>query len=313
MSANHSPLIDILILNWNGYQLTKDCISSLKKISYSNYRIVLVDNGSIDGSVEKLTSEFDDLVIIENETNLGYAGGNNIGIDWIIKDQKSEFTLVLNNDTTVSKDFMEPLIECFEEPSCGIVTPVIFFMEPRDEKIIWALGGKCNFWIGKFGSFMRKTPYEVVKNDIPNIQMDYISGCCFLVRNSIFNKTELFKSSFFAYYEDTDFSYRLKKLGYKLHIATNSFIRHVAGGSSQQKTGGKSALGWYLYLRNQLWFFKRHGQFYHYPTYTLVKSLEVIYLIVSHLLNIKKLKGITFGMIHGLFSNENSFNRSIPV
>ena len=127
------PNVVIIILNWNGFQDTKECLDSLFKINYGNYRIYLVDNGSTDGSLEKLNSEFGknkNLVILPTGKNLGFAGGNNFALRKALEDkeQKYDYFLLLNNDTIVETDFLSELVLAAEaDEKIGIVAPVIYF------------------------------------------------------------------------------------------------------------------------------------------------------------------------------------------
>src|SRR3972149_8894642 len=113
----------IIVLNWNGYRDTVDCLRSIEKCSYTAYEVVVVDNGSTDGSVERLKKDFKDVVYIENKENLGYTGGNNVGIKYAM-DRRGEFIWLLNNDTLIESDSLDILIRAAKDnPYAGVLSP----------------------------------------------------------------------------------------------------------------------------------------------------------------------------------------------
>ncbi|MEY3643864.1 MAG: hypothetical protein RLZZ207_558, partial [Bacteroidota bacterium] len=122
---NSPPKVAIIIVNWNGYALTKACLESLKELQYSNFKLILVDNGSVDGSGEKLKSEFPEIELLTSPDNIGFTGGNNLGIQWAL-DHSFDQVLLLNNDTLVEPDFLDPLVSFLEQnPDYGAVQPKI--------------------------------------------------------------------------------------------------------------------------------------------------------------------------------------------
>ncbi|GAI89148.1 unnamed protein product, partial [marine sediment metagenome] len=104
-----NPLVYIIILNWNGKDLTMDCLKSLAKVQYDNYKILVVDNGSNDNSVDVIKKEYPNVEILQLDKNIGYAAGNNAGFEFI-KIKNPDYIIFLNNDTIVDKKFIEPLI-----------------------------------------------------------------------------------------------------------------------------------------------------------------------------------------------------------
>ena len=308
-------LVDILILNWNGFELTRNCIKSIKKHCCGNYRIIVVDNDSKDGSSQKLKNVFEDVVILQSDTNLGYAGGNNFGLSRILEERKSKYTLVLNNDTEAEDDFLTKLVQIFEEDQqCGLVTPIIFYLIPKDKKIVWGIGGKVNFWIGKFRSRYQGVDYLSIHKDLIDNDIDYVTGCCFLIKNDLAKDLNLFKENYFAYYEDTDLSFRVKEKGFKLRVSKDSFIRHVAGASTKNEKKGLNPLVWYLNIRNQIWFFKRHAKPYHYITYPIILIFKLAFFVLVFMLkrNFKKINFAIRGFFDGVFYDDSSFKKCIP-
>ena len=103
------PKVAVIILNWNGKEDTLECLASVKKLDYSNYEIVLVDNGSVDDSVDAISKQYPDMTLLQTGENLGYAGGNNVGIRWALE-QGADYILLLNNDTIVAADLLSAFI-----------------------------------------------------------------------------------------------------------------------------------------------------------------------------------------------------------
>ncbi|MBK7630774.1 MAG: glycosyltransferase family 2 protein [Ignavibacteriales bacterium] len=142
INADFHSLVFIIIINWNGYNDTNECINSILKISYPNYEILLVDNGSDKNEYEKVISLKSKATLIRSEKNLGFSGGNNLGIKYAL-DCGADYLLLLNNDTIVEPNFLNPLLKVFEEEiNVGIVAPQInYFNEPKK---IWSAGGKIS-------------------------------------------------------------------------------------------------------------------------------------------------------------------------
>ncbi len=136
--------MSIIVLNWNSYDVTRDCLLSLRRLEYSQHEVVLVDNGSVDSSPEKLAQEFPEVRMIRNPTNLGFAGGNNVGIRHALS-RGTDYLLLLNNDTVVAPNLLSELVRVSESsPQIGMVNPKIYYAEPADR--IWYAGGRYEPW-----------------------------------------------------------------------------------------------------------------------------------------------------------------------
>lgn len=303
------PSLFIIILNWNQWQLTTDCLQSLQQVNHPNLHLVVIDNGSSDDSVARLKACVGHrTTLLCNTENLGFAGGNNVGIQYALS-QKAASIMLLNNDTLVAKDFLEPLVNCFyQDPQIGIVTPKIYFMEPSSN--IWAAGGFINSWSGKAGSLGRGQQ-DKGQFDKPGT-VDYATGCCLLARAEVFNSAGLLDENFFAYFEDADWCIRVKKLGWLVWYEPRSIIWHWAGASSKSKSsnrdGNTSPFVYYLGIRNNLWFLRRHFSGIRLLTaITLLMFRHVIYYSAAFiaLRRWAKLKMLWRGVIDG-------FRNTIP-
>lgn len=260
------PDLAIILVNWNGYALTKDCIDSLAKTSYQNYTIIVVDNGSEDGSAAKLKRDYQNIVLLELPENKGFTGGNNHAMEWAIK-EGFKYSLLLNNDTFVESDFLEPLLQTMNEhPLVGAVQPLICFNYDRNK--IWNAGSFRNpIWGYCYTQGYLQNRSEKFAQER---KVDWISGCAFLVRNEALQQVGLFQENLFTYYEDVDLSYRLRNSGYELRFIPSSVIYHIAGMSGKSVSKGKEgflhAQTHFYNVRNRIWFLKKYSNFLQLPT-----------------------------------------------
>lgn len=280
-----NPLVYIIILNWNGKDLTMDCLKSLAKDQYDNYKILVVDNGSTDDSVKVIKKEYPNVEILQLESNIGYAAGNNAGFEFI-KNKNPKYIIFLNNDTIVDKNFIEPLIKSLIEDSMiGQTVPKIFYA--NDKNRIWYAGGKVNLWFGLvYHEGIRKFDAESFNNSKIT---DYATGCCICMRSKDFEELSGFDTSFPMYCEDVDLSLRIRANGKKILYIPNSNIWHKVSAS----VGGELSI---LKLKRKILglvkLFKKHANFIQKITIAMFwiisipyQLLKFIYLIIKN--NIK--------------------------
>ncbi|SKA87522.1 hypothetical protein SAMN05428976_11011 [Clostridium sp. USBA 49] len=239
----NQPLVYIILINYNGWKDTIQCIDSIRNIDYNNYKIVIVDNNSKDNSVENIKKIYPNITILEENVNLGFAGGNNEGIRYALQNN-ADYVLLLNNDTEVKKDFLSVLIERIKkEPKIGIATGKINYYD--NKRIIWYAGGVFDK--------LKGNSYHIGVDEKDNNQYDeekeisFISGCFMLIPSKVFNDIGLLSEDYFLYHEDTDFCCKIMSKGYKLFYYPKSIIYHKVSAS----TGRKSKLYDYYYTRNR--------------------------------------------------------------
>lgn len=238
------PRIAIIILNWNGRSDTLECLESLSHLSYSNYEVCVVDNASTDGSEAAIQKLFPNVNVILNEQNLGFAGGNNVGIKLALE-EGAEYILLLNNDTFVDPDVVSALMKIAKSDVCiGIVGPKIYYNDKP--QTIWFAGG--TFSCRQPSSFhIGKDELDVGQYDAP-IECDYVTGCAMFIKAAVFKRIGIFDERYFLYYEETDFCLRAKDEGFKIMTAPAAKVWHKISSS----TGGKySPLGIYYTTRNR--------------------------------------------------------------
>ncbi len=275
------PTVAIILVNWNSFDVTNDCIESLKSIDYTSYSIVVVDNGSVDGSGDQLLQLHPEIVLIKSETNQGFTGGNNLGFEYSLK-HGFDYSMMLNNDTFVEPNFLSALINYMEgQPSVGIIQPRIQFNHNRS--VLWNGGSYYHKWLG----FL----YTKGFNKLPSAahlqikEVDWVTGCAFLTRNAILRRTGLLAQNMFIYSEDVDLSFRIKALGFKLVYHPDAVIYHIAGMSNKSKTKGKEGfvnpIVHYLNQRNRIWILKKYTNWYHAPT-VILANIFYISLILGY-------------------------------
>lgn len=294
----------IIIINWNSYEVTRDTLLSLHKTSYKNYDVILVDNHSTDGSLEKLQSEFKEPIYLKLDQNTGFTGGNNAGMQYAI-DQKYTYTLLLNNDVEVEPNFLEPLVQKLDQdPQTGAVQPLIYFHHNRS--LIWNAGASYNKWLGLIqtkGYNQQDKGQDWIKQAKTT---EWISGCAFLVRTTLLKDLGLFSPKLFIYYEDFDLSLRIKKAGYSLYIIPRSVIYHIAGVShkSKQKTaeGFVSPKVHYLVNRNKIWILKKYVTALTFPSVLLYHIIYFSAITFYFILRGRwqKLRALYTGILEGL-------------
>ncbi len=272
-----TPRVFIIILNWNGLADTIECIESLAQITYYNYKIVIVDNGSANKEAEKLKSKYSNLKVIALDHNTGYTGGCNTGIKYAIKN-KADYVLLLNNDTVVSENFLNILIGTMEkEKALGITSPKILYYKSNK---VWSMGGLTHIFLG-MTSMIGKG--KVSKHYEETLQPEFVSGCAMLIKKEVIKSVGLLNNAYFAYYEDVDFSYRVKKEDYFLKIIPSSIVWHKKSASAGTAGSNKlSNLQAYLYGRNSIIFAKLNLNGWQFLFFILGKlTFNLLYIAYS--------------------------------
>jgi len=293
--------VAIILLNWNSYIHTRNCINSLYKVTLVDFDIILVDNASTDDSFNKLKKEFINIIFLQTTKNLGFTGGNNFGIKKALE-LEYEYIMLLNNDVFVDSKFLYFLINYLDfNAEVGAVQPLIY--NHPDRNMVWNGGGKFNRFFGN--------AYSIKIKPIDNkpLEVDWISGCALFIRSSVFIKFGIFREKYFTYCEDVDLSFRIRLSNYKLALIPSSVIYHIGCGSS--KTTFKRKDGFllpevhYYNIRNNIWIVRSWLKWYEKPTAIIYYLLYSISLTSYFLLRFRwnKLIAVVKGFIHGFTLN----------
>ena len=295
---NSYPKIFVIILNWNGYSDTIECINSVKQINYPNYELFIVDNGSIDNSEEIIREAFPDLTIIQTGENLGFAGGNNIGVKYAFN-SGADYVVLLNNDTIVDNFFLDELVTAVKKtPSIGIASSMIYFYDKPD--IIWFAGSTFNLKTG----WAKHINHN--KKDIGHfkeiVEIDKACGCAMMISKKVYQTVGLMNNDYFCYCEETDWCIRAKKAGFKIVLAPDSKVWHKIFASSG---GIQSGAPIYYALRNTLKCLKDNAP-YKFWFQNLLRELFVILIFLGSLFTMKVPKRIG---IMKVFKGANDYYR----
>lgn len=218
----HQPRVSIVILNWNSYQVTLDCLLSLRKMDYRNFEVVLVDNGSVDGSPAKLQENVPEIRLIRNAANLGFAGGCNVGMRDALH-RGADYILLLNNDTIVAPDFLSQLVRVAEsDEKIGAVSPKVLFFDHPD-RLNYA-GGEHTLW-RLFPKALGLRQFDDGRYDKLR-EVSFLTGCALLIKAGVVRKIGVMEEIYFHFYEDIEWSQRTVQAGFKALYVPAAKIWH---------------------------------------------------------------------------------------
>lgn len=217
------PRAAVIVLNWNGGRETLDCLASLRRLDYPCFDVVVVDNGSTDGSTQAIRESFPEVWVIETGANLGFTGGNNVGIRHAL-DREADYVLLLNHDTEVASDSLTHLVRAAEADSrMGMAGPLIYYYDHPE--IIWSAGGAIDPQRGQAQMVGIDEPDSGRYGSTPR-EVDFVSGCALLVRSSVLERVGLLDERFFAYYEEVEWCIRVRRAGYHILNVPRAKVWH---------------------------------------------------------------------------------------
>lgn len=251
--APGEPLVYVIVLAYNNMEDTIECLRSVREMSYPRFRTVLVDNGSTDGTPEQVRQLFPDVQVLENSANLGVPWGYNIGFSFALR-AGADFVLMLNNDTTMDPDLLTELVKAGAgDPDAGILMPkVLYYDQP---KRVWAIGGRYRRLPPAIVLMGRDQP-DGESYDQPRL-LEYAPSCGLLIRRQAFERAGLFDPGYFFFYDDWDFSRRVRAQGLRISFVPSARLYHKVGRSTGQ---GHSDLYWRVFGESSVRFYRRHGQ-----------------------------------------------------
>lgn len=254
-------MLAVILVNYNNSDDTIDCVNSLKNSTYNNFIVIVVDNGSNSKDKEYLSREAEksNFVLISSDKNLGFSGGNNLGIKYALE-HNADFLLLLNNDTVVKEDFLKNIVASYSALSQNgkekvIVSPKINYF--YDKNKIWYCGGTWNPFLGRI------THIGINEQDSArfskNKEVSFETGCCMLIPAEAIKQVGLMDEEYFLYCEDTDYCLRLRKTGYHLWVVPSAVIYHkVSASTKKDQSHSPSAIYTYYAVRNKQYLIDRY-------------------------------------------------------
>jgi GT2 family glycosyltransferase len=217
-----APLVYIIVLTWNGKADTVECLRSLRSLTYPKAKVLVVDNASADGTAEALRSEFPEVELIVNASNLRFAGGNNAGIRYALG-KGADYVCLLNNDTVADPGLLSHLVAAAESTAgAGMAGPRIYYYPERNR--LWYAGGRIDWkrgWIWHVG--VREE--DEGQYNQPG-ETDFVSGCCMLVKRDVIEMTGMLDEAYYIYGEDVDWCVRAARAGFKILYAPEGKLWH---------------------------------------------------------------------------------------
>lgn len=278
----NEKLVYILILNYNSSAETIDCVNSiLNNVKYNNYKIIILDNNSSDNSCKILTQycavifndKHKEIRFIPNETNYGYAHGNNIGIK-IAMEENADYVCLMNPDVLVTTDFLSELVYVANEDSgIGMLCPA--GTNYGNEEYCIGAGSK----IGKLTGYTKIiNSGKKISNIFPKVyHCDYLGGMCILVKTEVINKIGLIPENYFLFYEETEWCIKCNNSGYKCVADTNVSVIHKGSVTIDRASKGKINLHNYYMYRNRILFQKRNRNKIIYIIFLIYYLAEITY------------------------------------
>jgi len=340
------PRVSIILLNWNGWRDTIECLESLYRITYPNYDVIVVDNASQDDSIQKIKEYYEGtlkveskffkynsynkpikvfeisekearngkfnrplyekfdvnrrLILIKNENNYGFAGGNNIGIKFALSVLNPDYILLLNNDTVVEKRFLDELIKIAEEnEDIGAVGSALYFYDLPNT--IQTVGGKINKWTGRREHMKGEHAIPQTYKKRGYVIVDFVPAASLLIKKEVIKNAGMLDEEYFLYVEDVDWCFRIKQKGYNIASALRSLVWHKVSAS----TGGiDNPKTFYYVLMGNLRFIRKHGKNYPVVGFLVV---SIYYFLKSVITSTIKDPKKNMSIIVTIFKNEFSF------
>jgi len=216
------PKVFVVILNWNGLKDTLECLESVFKLDYPNFQVVVVDNASTDNSVAVIREYYSQVIMIENKENLGYTGGNNVAMRYAMQNG-ADYIWLLNNDTIIELDTLSKLVNIAESsPEVGIISPIIYYY---DQPNTIQYCGSYIDWTNHTIVYQKENNLDV-HNEFRNGKNVCLWGTALLIKSDVIRKIGYLNEKFYAYWEDTEYSIRSIKGGFKNLLHSNAKIFH---------------------------------------------------------------------------------------
>lgn len=267
MNISNEPLVYLIILNYKGYEDTCECVDNLLQQDYVNYKILIVDNDSQDESYEKLVCRYPDLQVIQTGENLGYAGGNNVGIQ-IAMQNGAKYIGILNNDIKAESNLISEMIKAFEgDEKLGMAGPAICEWE-KDE--IQSAGANVNMFTTNTTLNYRSQNYQMIPKT--PIECDYVGGAAMFVRKKVIEDIGNIPEIYFLFFEETEWCIHARKKKYKVQCIPSVRIWHKESSAVNKISDMKL----YYQDRNKVIFEKRNATKFQFFVFVIYDLLQIV-------------------------------------
>jgi GT2 family glycosyltransferase len=300
MVPGAEPLISIITLNYNQPAVTCEFLESTRQLNYSNYEILVCDMASsMDPTGIINAGNYPKTKVLRSNKNLGFAGGNN----WGMRRAKGDFVFIVNNDTEITPDLLHALLQPFyNDGTIGVTSPKIkFFYQPSI--IQYAGFNPMNHFTGRTSTIGEMEP-DNGQHDTPG-QTSGAHGCAMMVKKEVIDKVGMFPEKFFLYYEEWDWSARIRKAGYKIWYTANATIYH----KESMSVGKKNPMKVFYHTRNRILYMRRNTKWYQQLVFFLFFLVFVIpRYVVGYLRKgeYDQLKNFFKGAVWNLYSSSYS-------
>ncbi len=226
-----SPLVSIVVLNWNGEAVIRSSLESIRRLDYPSKEVIVVDNGSTDLSKEIIRTEFPDFRLVESDTNLGFSAGMNLGM----KASQGDLILLFNNDAIAHPESLSGIVKtAMSNEHIGIVGPLILYFKPND--VIWSRGGKLDLATGTIWSdgLGKRVSAGLSEVETRITDIDYLSGCVLLAKRQVLDKIGLLDERSVIGGQDVDWCLKARRAGFECVLNSAAVVWHVGSHSSRQ-------------------------------------------------------------------------------
>lgn len=258
-SSSSDTRVGVALVNWNGGEFTIPCIRSLYDGTRPPSLVVVVDNASHDDSPAHIATAYPEIVLIRNQRNEGFSGANNQAIEYLMQ-QDMDYIWILNNDTLVAADCLEKLLKHAQQSPTAAYSAKIYLESPSNQ--LWYAGAHRHpLHLAPIHDTTNIAQFQDTEQVVP---VDFLSGCCIFAAALVFAQLGGFVTSYVAYSEDSDWSWRATTAGVPLYYVPSAVMWHRLSASLKKNTGNNSDApitprALYLMIRNHLWTVRRHA------------------------------------------------------
>ena len=296
-----SPLIHIVLVTWNHWPATAECLTQVVRLDYANYRIVLVDNGSTDNTPELVTKHYPTVKLFSNAENLGFAGGCNIGLRHALE-HGADFVLLLNNDAVPPLDLLSKLVAgAASLPRAGILTPTAAYAGQPQRW--WPTAGYCH---RVTNDYVMLHPEELHPHR--PLPVDYVFGTAMFIRRQVLKQVGLLDERYFMYYEDMDFCKRAVQKGWELYVLPDAMILHHVEASTEEDPATRH----YHKARSSVLFFQSYSSGLKRPLIFIYRLGSGVKRVITLLWQNQYSEALAHirGLVHGIRCGRRGYAKS---